>query len=192
MANKIVLDLETQKGFSEVGGRSKHHLLKVSVAGIYSFADDQYRIFEERELHKLGELLAAADQVIGFNVLQFDYAVLAPYLNFSLETIPTLDILTELEKVLGHRLSLEAVAQATLGTGKSGSGMEALRLWKAGRLADLKKYCLDDVRLTKEVYEYGQKYGKLLYQDFFDTREIPVSFSEPAIRQNVLKQSTLF
>lgn len=192
MTNKIVLDLETQREFSEVGGRNKHHLLKVSVAGIYSFADDQYRIFEERELHKLGELLAAADQVIGFNILQFDYAVLAPYVNFSLEKIPSLDILVELEKILGHRISLEAVAQATLGTGKSGSGMEALRLWKAGQLEDLKKYCLDDVKLTKEVYEYGQKYGKLLYQDFFETREIPVSFPEPQIRQNVVKQTSLF
>ncbi len=192
MLNKVILDLETQKDFTEVGSRNKHHLLRVSIAGIYSYPVNQYQVFTERGLHKLGELLLEADQVIGFNLLQFDYAVLKPYFNFALATLPTLDILMEIEKVLGHRISLETVAQATLGTGKTGTGLAAINLYKTGQHEELKKYCLNDVKLTKEIYDYGQKHGKLLYKDFFEIREIPVEFAEPQPRQNVLKQTSLF
>lgn len=192
MTNKIVLDLETQKDFAEAGGRSRQHLLKVSVAGIYVYPDDKYYCFQENEISKLAEMLASADQIIGFNIKQFDYAVLQPYLNFPLEQIPTLDILLETEKMLGHRISLESIATATLGSGKTGSGLQAIRLWKTGQIEELKKYCLNDVKLTREIYEYGQKYGKVLYRDFFETREIRVNFPEPAVRFNIVKQPSLF
>lgn len=192
MLNKIVLDLETQKEFAEVGGRTKNHLLKVSVAGIYSYAEDKYYCFTEKELGKLGDILASADQIIGFNNIQFDHQVLQPYLNFSLEDVPTLDILQEVDKMLGHRIGLDTIASATLGIGKTGSGLRAIQLWKNGQVEELKKYCLNDVKLTRDIYEYGQKYGKLLYRDFFETREIPVSFLEPAPRINILKQTSLF
>lgn len=192
MPNKIVLDLETQKDFAEAGGRSQHSKLRVSVCGIYSYADDSYQCFEEARLAKLGEILQAADQVIGYNIREFDFQVLQPYLNFSLETMPALDILEEIEKVLGHRIRLEAIAQATLGTGKTGSGLAAIGLWKAGQIEELKSYCLNDVKLTKEIYEYAQANGKLLFQDFFEVREIAVNFPEPAARVNATVQASLF
>lgn len=192
MLNKIVLDLETQKDFSEVGGRGRPQKLRVSVAGIYSYAEDKYSVFEESEVHKLGEVLAVCDQIIGFNVKQFDLEVLKPYFNFSLEPVPVLDILAEIEKVLGHRISLDAVAEATVGRKKTGTGLQAITLWRAGDLEELKKYCLNDVKLTREVYEYGQARGKLLYKDFFEILEIPVSFPEAAQRTGVVRQGSLF
>lgn len=192
MLNKIVLDLETQRDFSEVGGRNKLHLLRVSVAVIYSYLEDRYQIFEEQEVNKLGELLQVADQVIGFNVKQFDYAVLQPYLSFALKDIPTLDMLEEVDSVLGHRISLDSLAQATLGAGKSGTGLGAISLWRAGKIDELKDYCKRDVEVTKQVYEYGKKHEKLLYQDFFDTREISVKFEEATKRTNVIQQKSLF
>lgn len=192
MLNKIVLDLETQKEFAEVGGRGKPHLLKVSVAGVYSYRDGKYQIFEERELHRLGELISAADQLIGYNIRYFDLQVLKPYLNFAFEKIPVLDMLEEVDKALGHRISLEAIAQATLGTGKIGTGLNAVRLWRAGQLDELRKYCLRDVEITKDVYEYGKKHGKLLYRDFFETRSLTVLFPEAEARKDVAHQTSLF
>lgn len=189
---KIVLDLETQKSFEDVGGRGKNHLLRVSVCGIYDYSRDTYEIYAENELPKLAPLLQAADQIIGFNILDFDFVVLQPYLHFNIFDTPALDILVDIEKALGHRISLETVAQGTLGSGKSGSGKQALVYWKERRLEELKKYCLDDVRVTRQVYEYGQKHGKLLYRDFFNTREVPVNFSEAKVRSGVLLQSPLF
>ena len=190
--DKIVLDLETQKSFDEVGGRSSHGKLRVSVCGIYSYKQDQYLCFDESNLTKLGEILQEVDLVIGYNIKQFDFQVLQPYFNFQMDTVPALDILEEEEKVLGHRIRLEAIAQATLGTGKTGSGLAAISLWKSGRIEDLKSYCLSDVKLTREIYEYAKDKGKLLFQDFFETREIAVSFSEPMMRLNTTVQTSLF
>ena len=191
-ANKIVLDLETQKSFDEVGGRDKNHLLKVSVVGVYSYQKDQFLCFAEDQMYRLQELLASADQIIGFNIKNFDYQVLQPYLSFNLNEIPTLDILQEVEKIIGHRVKLDNLAQMTLGTGKSGDGLEALKLYKQGRMDDLKKYCLDDVRITRDLYDYVSKYRKLLFKDYFETKEIQIHFNEPEIRKPLIRQTALF
>ena len=192
MLKKIVLDLETQKEFAEVGGRSKHHLLKISVCGIYDYAQDKYQIYEEHELPKLAPLLQSADQIIGFNIKDFDFAVLQPYVNFDLAEVPYYDILEEINKVLGHRISLETVAQGTIGSGKSGNGREAVLYYKNGRMDLLKKYCLDDVKVTRQVYEYALRNQKLLYRDFFKIKELSLPCQEPLPRVGVTQQSVLF
>lgn len=192
MLKKIVLDLETQNSFQDVGGRGKNHLLKISVCGVYFYDTDKYAIYEEHELSKLAPLLQTADQIIGFNIKGFDFEVLQPYVNFNLFEVPYLDILEEIEKVIGHRISLETVAQATLGAGKSGTGLQAISYWRSGRLEELKKYCLDDVKVTRQVYEYVQNNGKLLYTDFFKVKDIPLQFLDPQPRGEVLHQDSLF
>lgn len=192
MLKKIVLDLETQKSFEEVGGRGKNHLLKVSVCGIYDYSQNQYSIYEEQELPKLAPILQTADQIIGFNIKNFDFAVLQPYLNFDVNQLPYFDILEEIEKVIGHRVKLESVAQGTIGSGKSGNGLEALLYYRNGRMDLLKKYCLDDVKVTKEVYDYVLKNQKLLYRDYFNIREVAIECKDPVGRVGVLHQSVLF
>ena len=192
MLKKIVLDLETQKSFEEVGGRGKNHLLKVSVCGIYDYSTNEYSIYEEHELPKLASILQTADQIIGFNIKNFDFAVLQPYMNFDVNTLPYFDILEEIERVLGHRVKLESVAQGTIGSGKSGNVLEALLYYKNGRMDLLKKYCLVDVRVTKEVYDFAIRNQKLLYRDYFNIRELPVVCAEPANRAGVLRQEVLF
>ncbi len=192
MLKKIVLDLETQNSFADVGGRGKNHLLKISVCGVYFYETDTYVCYEEHELSKLAPLLQTADQIIGYNIKDFDFEVLQPYLNFNIFDIPYLDVLQEIEKSIGHRVKLESVAQATLGTGKSGTGLQAIVYWREGKLNELKSYCLDDVKVTKQVYEYGMKHGKVLYSDYFNTKECPVTFVEPNARGEVLHQGSLF
>ncbi len=192
MLKKIVLDLETQKSFDEVGGRGKNHLLKISVCGIYDYVTDKYLIYEEHELPRMASMLQSADQIIGFNIKSFDFEVLQPYLNFNIFEVPYYDILEEIDKMLGHKIKLEAVAQATIGSGKSGNGLEALLYYKNGKMDLLKKYCLDDVRVTKEVYDYALKNQKLLYRDYFAVKEIPVTCLEPKSRVGVTRQEVLF
>lgn len=180
-ARYIVLDLETQKGFHEVD-RKKLHLLKVSVACIYDSKTDAYLAFEEKEMAKLEEVLKTADLIIGFNIRDFDFEVLAPYLMTPVKNLPVLDLLVEIEKVRGHRVSLQSLAQATLKSSKSGSGWDAIRLYKEGRMDELKQYCIDDVRITKEIYEYGIKHGKVFFisNRDYQTHEIPVSWGNAA------------
>jgi DEAD/DEAH box helicase domain-containing protein len=192
MLKKIVLDLETQKSFEEVGGRGKNHLLKISVCGIYDYSTNKYSVFREHEIPKLENILQTADLVIGYNIKDFDFEVLKPYLNFNIETLPYLDLLEEIGKKLGHRIKLQDVAEATLGSGKSGSGKEALLLYKQGRFSDLEKYCLDDVKITKQLYDYVIKNQKLLYKDFFKVKELALKIPEAKQRVGVMHQVALF
>ena len=192
MLKKIVLDLETQNLFSDVGGRGKNHLLKVSLCGIYDYSRDQYLMYEESELPKLAPLLQSADQIIGFNIKDFDFQVLQPYLNFDLSEIPYYDLLEEINKAIGHRIKLESVAQGTLGAGKSGDGKEAVLYYRNGRMDLLKKYCQRDVQVTRQVYEYALKNQKVLYRDYFAVKEIPLVVTEAVSREGVTHQAVLF
>ena len=181
MGDVIVLDLETQKTFDEVGGRNNLHLLRVSVAGIYSYDQDLFHIFTEWETPALGELLSEARMIIGFNIKRFDFPVLEPYLKRSLRQLPALDIMEEVEKHLGHRLSLETLTRATLGESKTGSGLDAIRYFRNGEIEKLKSYCLADVRLTRDLYEYGRRHGCLRYQRNQDYYSIPVNWASSKV-----------
>ena len=189
----VVLDIETQKGFHEVD-RKKLHLLKVSVACIYDSKADDYFAFEETEMLKLEEYLKHTDLIIGFNIRDFDMEVLAPYLLTPVKNFPVLDLLVEFEKLRGHRISLQSMAQATLKSSKSGSGWDALQLYKDGKMEELKKYCLDDVRLTKDIYEYGLKHGKIYFVSNRDyqTHEVVVNWGEALKEQKEKKAENAF
>jgi len=180
--NILVLDVETQKSFKEIGkskamGLSK---LKVSVLCMYDYLTGTYSSYEEKDMMMLDKRLQAADLIIGFNIRRFDMPVLQPYLFKSVDQFPVLDLLDDIEKARGHRASLDSVARATVKEGKSGDGAEALVLFKEGRMEELKKYCQDDVRLTKNVYEYGCREGKIYFTSTWDfkTYEIPVHWKQ--------------
>lgn len=175
-----VLDVETQKMFSEVGGKSKLHELKISVAGFYDSKDNAYIAYEEKELPELEVRLKELDVLVGFNVRSFDLPVLQPYILSDIASFPVLDILEEVQKNRGHRVTLQSLVTATLNDTKSGKGHDAVQLFRDGRMEELKKYCLDDVRLTKEIFDYGIKHGKILFRSGFDFKvhEIPASWKD--------------
>jgi len=167
--NIIVFDIETKNSFGDVGGRDGLTKLEISVLGSYDYSDDEYRVYEESELGRFAERLAQKPLLVGFNSRRFDTPILRKYLPFDITRLPQVDIMEEIVKELGHRLGLGSVASATLGCGKSGSGLDAIRFWREGRIDELKRYCLDDVRITKEVFEYGAKNRELLYVPKFGT-----------------------
>ncbi|MBI1754755.1 ribonuclease H-like domain-containing protein [Candidatus Azambacteria bacterium] len=180
MKDHIVLDLETQYEFSEVGGRDYPHLLKVSLVGVYSYGQDRFLAFEEKDIPALETLLKNTGLLVGFNTKFFDYAVLQPYLKeVDLKTIPACDLMEDVTNVLGHRLSLDSIAEATLGAQKIAHGLDAIRYFREGNMEALKKYCLDDVRLTRDVFEYGKKHGKVFYHSKYrpDALSAPVSWN---------------
>ena len=179
MSNILVLDLETQRSFKDVGKQNLHKL-RVSVVGIFDYLNQSYATYEEKDLIQLDKRIREADLLIGFNIRRFDLPVLAPYLFTSVENLPVLDLLDAIEKVRGHRASLDSIAQPTLKLRKSGTGFDALALFREGKMEALKRYCLDDVRLTKEIYDYGQANGKIYFTSTWDykTYEIPVSWAE--------------
>ncbi len=188
MSDKLVLDLETKKSFEEVGGEYNKANLGVSVCGVYSYDKDQFRAFQEEEFQELGEWLKSASLIIGFNSKSFDFNVLQPYFKFKLSKLPHLDIMEEIYHALGHRVKLESLAQSTLGEGKSGTGMDAIWYYKNNDWVSLIKYCLDDVRVTRDLYEYGRQHGHLWYDNLGRRETIPIRWGNgETVKDLVLK-----
>jgi DEAD/DEAH box helicase domain-containing protein len=165
--NIIVFDIETKNSFLDVGGRENFTKLEISVLGSYDYRTAEFKVYEEKELSEFAQRLQQKPLLVGFNSRRFDVPILQKYIPFGLQALPQLDIMEEFVKILGHRVSLESVATATLGKGKSGSGLEAIAYWREGRLEELKKYCLDDVKITKEIYEFGAIQKELFYTSKF-------------------------
>ena len=175
----VYFDLETQRTANDAGGWNKKHDMGMSIAATYSTRSGEYRIFTERNVQSLIEQLVRADLVVGFNVINFDYAVLMAYTPLDLAyNCRTLDLLVDIEAKLGHRLGLDAIATATLQVGKTGDGLDAIRWWREGRLLEIAEYCCFDVKCTKLVHEYGVAKKQLHYTDRFQQRKsVPVEWN---------------
>jgi DEAD/DEAH box helicase domain-containing protein len=179
-----------------VGGRDLAERLDISIVGTFDYATEEFRVYDENEFANLAERLSKKPLLVGFNSRKFDTPILQKYIPFDLRKLPQLDIMEEITKELGHRVGLDSIAKATLGEGKSGSGLEAIRLWREGKLDELKRYCLDDVRITRDVYEYGASQKELLYMPKFGNGKARVGVSweieHPEERSGQASQHTLF
>jgi DEAD/DEAH box helicase domain-containing protein len=165
--NILYFDLETQKSADEVGGWGNISKMGMSVGVTCSSVTGEYKIYGEKQVDDLIKDLQRADLVVGFNHLRFDYEVLHGYTALDLSQLPTLDMLVELQNELGHRLSLDSIATATFGVEKTAEGLQAIRWFKDGRLAEIAEYCCYDVKITKLVYEYGQQHRQIHYTNRF-------------------------
>ena len=84
-----------------------------------------------------------------------------------------------MKKVIGFRPKLDDLARANDLGGKIGKGADAVEYWQKGELDKLEKYCLEDVRLTYEVWRVGEEEGKLKYYDQSGfLQETPVSWQD--------------
>jgi hypothetical protein len=177
LKNIVYFDLETQKSAQEVGGWNNIRDMRMSVGVTYSTSRGGYQIYDESQVTALVNELMRADLVVGFNNLRFDYEVLHGYTPLDLRQVPTLDILLELQKKINHRLSLDVVANTTLGVEKTAEGMQAIHWFRQGRLLDIAEYCCYDVKLTRLVHEYGNRYKQLYYKNRFGAKlTVPVSW----------------
>lgn len=160
-----VFDLETQRSAEEVGGWHRAERMGISCAVLYISDEDRYIEFLEAQIDALIERLQRLDLVIGFNIKRFDYRVLRGYSDFKFETLPTLDILQEIHRHLGYRLSLDHLAQVTLGSKKTANGLQALEWWREGRIRDLIEYCRHDVAITRDLFLFGRENQYLLFKN---------------------------
>ncbi len=158
-------DLETQRLAQEVGGWQNTHLMRVSVAVLYEALTDEFHVYRENDLPELFKRLQELDLVVGFNIARFDYKVLQAYTPLDLSNLPTLDMLQTIHEKLGFRLSLDHLAEHTLGAKKSGDGLQAVQWFRNGEWEPLIAYCRQDVAITRDLFEHAQKEGFLLYRD---------------------------
>ena len=170
--NIVYFDLESQRTANDAGGWDRKRDMGMSVGVTYSTQTGDYRVYNEATADQLVDQLRRADLVVGFNVINFDYEVLMGYTVLDLPSqLLTLDLMVELEKVLGHRLKLESIAQATLGIGKSAEGLDAIKWWQQGKVMEIAEYCCLDVKVTKLVHEFARDHGELFYLDRFANKQ---------------------
>ena len=162
------MDLETKVGFDQIRGRSKIREMGVSIAVTYSYGDDRFRTYFEKDIPLLLEDLFSASRTIGFNIRRFDYEVLRGYTSRPVGRLHTLDLLEEVQQAAGHRVSLGSLLEETLHTSKAGHGSQAIDWYENGEWERLEAYCREDVRATKTLYEHGHKHRTV---SFWDRRE---------------------
>jgi DEAD/DEAH box helicase domain-containing protein len=173
-----VFDLETKRSAQEVGGWHLAHKMGVSVGVVYDGMTGEYHVFREGEVAELIAFLDGFDLLVGFNNSRFDNTVLSAYTDQPLDEWPNLDLLQEVKKRLGYRLSLDRLAEQTLGIKKSADGLQALQWYKEGRIDKIITYCRHDVEITRDLFLFALENGYLLFQNKAgDVVRCPMLFS---------------
>jgi len=174
---EVVFDIET------IGDIKDFNSLKLTVVSVYNYETGEYSSFEESELKNLWPIFESAERLIGFNSEHFDLPILNKYYSGDLLKFSHLDILKVVKESTGSRFKLNDLVKATLQMEKSADGLQAQKWWEEGKIDEIKKYCEQDVRVTKELYEYGRKNRMLYYQTLTgELRPFPVNF-EPVVSQ---------
>ncbi|MBM3180554.1 MAG: helicase [Chloroflexi bacterium] len=163
--NYVFFDLETQNLFQDVGGRENIEKLRVACGVTWSIQTNDFSVYWEKDVPALIEELKSATKVIGFNLRGFDYRVLQPYApETRFASLPTLDLLFDLHKILGFCISLDSVASASLGLTKTADGVQSVEWFRAGEFDKVAEYCKADVDITRRVYEFGRDHGHIFYK----------------------------
>ncbi|HEX2992341.1 MAG TPA: ribonuclease H-like domain-containing protein [Anaerolineales bacterium] len=175
--NLVYFDLESQKLFNEVGGRDASRLL-LACGVTWSTERNDFAVYWEKDAAALVAELKAADRVIGFNIMHFDYEVLRPYApNVNFRSIRSVDMLQDIQRALNFRLSLDSIAKATLGTTKTADGLQSVQWFREGELEKVAEYCKSDVDITRRVHEFGREHGFVYYYSRLGSKlKVPVNW----------------
>lgn len=192
---QVFLDVETQKSFEEVGGYLPQEL-RVSFVGVCvrdGFqGKGEFKGYFEQDLPDLWPLLETADVIVGFNLINFDIEAMRPYYSGDPDSWNTLDLLLRFKEAAGHRIKLDSIAQETLGTSKTADGLQAIEYYRRGQLRELARYCLYDVAITRDVYDYGRRYRKLKYVNKWNRHiEVDVDFDYQPPRKGGVQMTLL-
>ncbi len=160
----VYYDVETQKRADEVGGWDRADLMLISIAVTFS-EEHGFRVWHEKDTKDMVRYMSDFDLVVSFNGNNFDSKVLSHYADVSDIQRKSFDVAEYLSAKLKHRIRLESVAMATLGSGKSADGLLALQWWKEGRVDEIIEYCKQDVKVLRDVVIFGQEQGHILYND---------------------------
>ncbi|MBX2866974.1 ribonuclease H-like domain-containing protein [Candidatus Kaiserbacteria bacterium] len=186
----IVFDLETQNVFQDVESNDPA-ALDISVASLYDSETDSYTTVVVDDLEQLWPIIERADALVGYNSNHFDIPLLNKYYPGDLTQIKSIDLLEDIKNSLGRRLRLDSVAEATVGAKKSGHGLQAVRWWREGKIKEIMKYCEQDVRVTKKVFDYAREHGKVLFKEGRKKREIPLDTAHWETKEDVAMTHSL-
>lgn len=187
---EVTFDIETTNFFTDTGSNDPASLTLACVC-IHDSQSGHYTSYLEEDLKKLWPILEKTDILIGFNSDHFDIPILNKYYSGDLRRLKSIDLMKEIKKKLGRRIGLGAVAEATLGKKKSGGGADANIWWRNGEKQKVVDYCIDDVRLTRELYDYALAHGKVKYHDAKALKDLPLDTRDWRTEQNSALTHTL-
>ena len=166
----LIVDIETKTLVDAVGGWKNFKQLEASVACAYDSRTDKFLTYRESELGALAELCKER-LIIGYNVIGFDLPILEKYGVPPVSELDVFDIMIDFHNVSGWKfVKLEKIAMATLGVGKSADGLMAVEWWKTGEIDKIIEYCLQDVKVTRDVFLHGLNKGFLEVLKADDTK----------------------
>ena len=172
----LVFDIETSDVFDSV--KKNPEDLTLAVVAVYSYPDDTYTAYTKETLPDLWKIMRNIDTLIGFNNNHFDTPILNKHAPIDLaKEYNSIDLLGSVRQSLGRRIKLDWIAEGTLGTNKSSDGLQAVEWWKQGEVEKVKQYCIDDVRITKKIFDYALKNQELRYSDLGSVHTIPIDIS---------------
>ncbi len=180
---EITFDIETANAFPTLS-RGDLSRMELAVIAIHDSETGEYSSYSKEELTKLWPIIETADVLIGYNSDSFDIPLLNNYYPGDLTKIRSLDLLVEVQKALGRRLRLQSLAEGTLKVGKSGDGLQSVRWWQEGLYDKVREYCIQDVRLTRRLYDYALEHGSLKYKDLKDNKTIKIDTSLWQVNQD--------
>ena len=173
----LTFDIESVSD-SFVRGHIDVNEQELTILAMHDSETGEFSTYSKEELPNAWPILERADMLIGFNSDSFDIPLLNRYYPGDLSRIRSLDLLVEVQKALGRRIRLQSIAEATLGRGKTGEGSKAGDWWKEGKHEQVRAYCIEDVRLTRDLYDYALEHGILKYKDLLDIRDIKLDTSQ--------------
>ncbi|MCK5588869.1 MAG: ribonuclease H-like domain-containing protein [Candidatus Pacebacteria bacterium] len=175
---KLIFDIETKTALFDPETPTLLDM-EISVISMHDSETDRYYSFQEEQFNEMWSFFEEADMFITFNGNYFDIPLLQKYAPFDLNTTYHLDVFAKVEKSIKKKIGLDAIASTTLGTSKSANGLQAVAWWNSGEIDKIIKYCEQDVKVTKDVYEYALKNNKLYYIDrkTQEKTEIPLNTS---------------
>ena len=173
----VTFDIETANWMSDIG-TSDPADLTIALVCIHDSETGEYKSFLEPELPQLWKILENIDMLVGYNSDHFDIPLLNKYYPGDLTQIRSLDIMKEIQRVVGLRLRLDAIADGTLGKKKSGDGAQSIKWWRAGEVEKVRQYCLKDVEITRGIFDYALKNGNVKYRELGRVHEVKLDTSK--------------
>lgn len=161
----VVFDIETSNIFQDVGKRDPA-LLDLAVIAVYDSETGAYTTYFQEKLSDLWPVFERADAIVGYNSDHFDIPLLDKYYAGDLRRIKSIDLMKTITQSFGRRVGLDAVAKTTLGIQKSADGLQATRWWKKGEKEKVCEYCIQDVKVTKELFEHMREHKNVKLPDY--------------------------
>lgn len=142
--------------------------LNMAVGCVISNDDDSMAFYYEKGQEiELIQTLNEFDQIIGYNIIKFDYNILSRHFKgTTLQELQekTYDIFLVLQEASGNMWSgLDELCRLNLGTRKTLDTLEVPKLWRSGEKEKVKEYCFNDVLMLKKLFFYGKEKGVLKY-----------------------------